>query len=115
MATFPSTLPDFQTQFDDQQEDLYLRSETDVGPGKTRKRYSGEARSVTARMTITGAERATLDNFYANNVVFQREDPKDDSVQDFRFEAAPQYQLRTGAESPNDRVWDVTLNLYRMP
>lgn len=115
MASFPAELPDWQLPLEDQQEDIYLRSTTDVGPGKVRKRYTGQPRLLNPRMILDGAQRVILDEFYNNNVRFDRADPKDDTTQEFRFLAAPRYRMRAGAEDPEKRQYEVTLELMRLP
>jgi hypothetical protein len=115
MNSFPSSLPNWQTSIDDQQTDPYIRFSTDSGPGKVRKRYTGEPRELTVSMTVDGSERNILDNFHSNNVDFLHEDPRDDTIQGWRFRQPPQYSLEVPSQNASKRIWSVKFNLFRLP
>lgn len=114
MASWPSTLPGWSYP-KDSPTDVYIHSATDVGPGKMRRRYSAQGRSLSFQFFITGAQRATMDTFYNDNPTFTHEDPSDGVVATFRWEGSPDYQMRAGAGNAADRIWQVTIKLTRMP
>lgn len=98
----------------DSPEDIYIRSETDVGPGKTRRRTTNQLRELTFELVMDGAQRAILDDMYHTSVRFEHEDPKDNSLQEFKFSEAPQYEALAGSANPDDRIWRVTLNVRKV-
>jgi len=114
MQTWPSTLPEWQQPYSDQQTDQFISFSTDTGPGKQRKRYTGEPRQVSVGLTVNGTQRQTLDDLYSGGD-FEHNDPKDDTLQQFRFQQAPQYKLIAGGATPADRVYKTELKLFRLP
>jgi len=111
---WPATLPDWSYP-KDSPTDVYIHSATAVGPGKMRRRYSAQGRTLAFQLTVTGAQRATLDSFYNNNDTFTHDDPFDGATATFRWAGPPKYQMMAGAGNPDNRIWKVTLNLTKMP
>lgn len=64
--TWPSSLPTFVDRegFKQQREDGRLRSPTDFGPGKVRRRFSATVRTMSARILMTRFQLERLDTFW---------------------------------------------------
>jgi hypothetical protein len=66
MAVWPATLPQYvlAANYTEAVPDNSIRSETDVGPAKVRRRGTAAPRPISCQVLLTTAQRATLDDFY---------------------------------------------------
>lgn len=71
MATWPSTLPQYLEQdgFSIQQQDQVIRTPTDVGPVKIRRRFSAAVSKVQGQITITSEQYTILMDFLITTVM----------------------------------------------
>ena len=118
MPTWPVSLP--QKQFlgtTDQRRDAVLRSQTSVGPFKTRRRATVVERTVPVPITLNAAERTTFDTFYITTLkegsdAFDWEDPVSDAVVSFAFAAPPNWRNRANAQG---RFYETVMQLVLLP
>lgn len=121
MATWPGTLPYFERGLRDQVQDGTIRSSMDMGPAKTRQRFTAVSRYLTGTIYLTTkAQRTTFDNFYYTTLSngadeFDMVDPADGSTETFRFLAPPEYDHQFGEDSTGTKQQRVTLRLERLP
>lgn len=105
MATWPSSLPsqfEIGAQLSSQQ--TFLRSQTDKGPFKQRRRFTARSRFYSGTMLLTATQKATLETFFEDDAnfggtQFDFEDPADLSTVSARFVDTPSYQLLVGSAS----------------
>ena len=100
---WPEALPDCTTRFDEQSVDLRVRTEMEVGPPKTRRRYTSPMRRISCSMVIEKLYVPTLRSFYegsgesSNHVggteggyrFFNFKSPLDNEVHYYRFLTPP--------------------------
>lgn len=70
MAAWPATLPQkpLTEGFSETIQDGLLRSETEIGPSKTRQRFTALATYYSVRYSIPVSEKATLMSFYTTTL-----------------------------------------------
>lgn len=120
MATYPSTLPDWQLPVSWQAQNGTVRTSMDTGPDKVRRRFSAVNIPFSAEMEIDGSQRATLETFFHDTLKegteeFDRTDPRTDTTESFRFLSPPQFRQKAGASSTSERIYQVTMNLEKLP
>lgn len=120
MAAWPSTLPDWQMPLSLKADPGFIRTKMDAGPVKQRRRYSAVAVPFQTQLQIDGTQFADLETFFhttlsEGSLTFDRTDPTTDVTESFRFTDTPNYQLIAGGSTPAERVYQVTLNLEKMP
>ena len=112
---WPPTLP--QSQFLELQYQIQggavIRTGTDSGPAFTRPRYTSAPKNVQVPIVFSNEQFATFNTFYETSLVmgslaFGWEDPRDDSLVDFRFLDYPNFTMGAGA---NGRIWQGTMQL----
>lgn len=66
MATWPASLPQYvlSANYSEETSDNTIRSETDVGPAKVRRRGTAAPVQISCQVRLTVAQRATLVDFY---------------------------------------------------
>ncbi|MDX1539980.1 MAG: hypothetical protein R3349_01120 [Geminicoccaceae bacterium] len=102
-----------------------LRTENDIGPAKTRLRFTAAVRRIRGRLPpVDGTQLATFRTFYETTIAygalsFDWTDPLDESTRAFRMIEAPGISLaRPGTVSPGasiHRLWIITLQMEILP
>lgn len=95
--TWPGTLPSEPLlAWSERFQNLALRSQTDTGPAKLRRRTTSGPRRIALPFALTDAQAAALDTFYhvttQNGVLrFEWDHPRTGAAnQEFRFLEAPE-------------------------
>lgn len=117
MAVWPSGLPQYLLTDGYAQGvgDGRIRSQTDTGPGKVRRRTTAMVRPITGRMLMTGAQVEEMMTWIENDIfggtmVFDFPDPiTRDTVQCVMGEEMPVVAHAGG------NIFSVTLNLEIVP
>jgi len=120
MVAWPALLP--QEQFiglSEKRQKATVRSSILIGEPNQRKRFSAVSRNITSPLTINGAERLVFDGFWISDLAegvltFTWEDPVTDVTVTFRFVSEPEFKLIAGG-IPDERIWNVTLQLEILP
>lgn len=101
MATWPNTLPGIEIGSELTQQDGVVRSPTDAGPSKIRRRFTATSRYLSGTMLLTSTQRDILQTFYNENsaLSFDYPDPVDQSTVSARFMTSPSYNLLLGGPS----------------
>ena len=112
MAVWPATLPQapLTDGFSEIPQDGTLRTETDIGPSKTRQRFTALASYYTVRYAMTAAQKATCITFYktdtkGGSLAFTWPHPETGNVQ-ARFLSPPKFTPRE-----TDVVADIALEV----
>lgn len=119
MAAWPGTLPAFSVELTDQRADGTIRSSMDAGPMKMRRRFSAVSRIIETAVTLSAAQRATFDTFFATTIEegalpFDYDDPVDGTSVEMRFLAPPQSTALVSA-SGSVTQWRVRMSLEILP
>lgn len=98
MPAWPASLPGFSTGVSDTRQTGVIRSKTDFGPGKQRRRFSAVSRRLGAEMLLSDAERTTLETFYSTTLGegaldFTMDDPHDGATVNCRFATPPMFTI----------------------
>ena len=121
MATWPATLP--QAQFvglADLKTSGMLRTQMDIGPAKSRRRFTATVRNVDVPIIVDNDHRETFDSFFDGTIgdgslPFDWTDPVTDNVVSFRFRNAPSFRLLRGDPGRSKRHHIATLQLEILP
>jgi hypothetical protein len=116
VALWPATLP--QSVFigvTDQRRPAVVRTASDGGVDKIRRRFTSTPRDIDPPIVLTVAQRATFDTFFITtlkegSLPFEWDDPVDDSTVQFRWRSPPQWRMIAGGAA-----WAATLPLELMP
>ncbi len=97
-----------------------LRTPTDGGAAKKRRRYTATVLTRRIPCEITGAQKAIFEAFYETTIAggsleFEWVDPEDGATKNFRFLDEPAWRQRLGAPDPDDALWAADLNLEIIP
>lgn len=113
MAAWPSSLPQtpLADGFTESRLSTVIRTETDVGPAKVRRRYTAEIRIVSMGLLLTSAQVATLETFYDSTLSggvdpFDWVNHRTGAAASYRFRAPPAY---TEAGAPD--YWQTVIDL----
>jgi len=116
MASWPAGIPQKfdQDQFSYKPEDNLIRSDMEMGPEKTRPRFTASRTFISGSMEMTVAEWTTLLSFYESTLVygsleFDWSDPVDGTNASFRFREPP------GIVSTRGDLFTVSINVEQMP
>lgn len=120
MSTWPSTLPPLRLPVQQSSQDQTLRTSMDAGPQKVRRRFTASSRYYTIPLRLTGADRQTLDTFFndtlkGGSLEFDMIDPTTDQTEQFRFMGPISARMVRGSDDPDKRLYDIQLNLERLP
>jgi len=121
MPTWPGTLPQyFELGVQDTRQQGFIRSQTETGPYKQRKRFTATSRFLSGTMLFTGTERATFETFYKTTLsegtdAFDFIDPSDFSTASVRFVQPPTLSAVAGAVTAGTAQWRVDLALEVLP
>lgn len=110
MAVWPAALKINRENYSETPPNNVVRTETEYGPAKLRKRTSSNVRKAQASLFLTDAEVDTLDEFYLENdaLAFSFTNPRTSVVEQARFVSPPEYSLR-------ETMWGVSLSLEILP
>lgn len=121
MAIWPGTLPQyFEVGVQDTRQQGFIRSQTDTGPYKQRKRFTATSRFLSGTMLMTGTQRATFETFYKTTLsggadAFDFIDPADFSTCSARFVSPPTLSAVAGGDTSGTAQWRVELALEVLP
>lgn len=119
MSTWPASLPGIRIPVTDQPQDQTLRTSMDSGPDKVRRRFSAGVRNQTMPMRLKGSQLDVLEDFYfdtlkGGSLSFDMENPKG-GTSSYRFTAPPTSVMVTGSDDPDNRIYNVQLNVEVLP
>lgn len=116
IPVWPTSLPERfdASDYDEEEANNILRSETDMGPAMVRKRTSANVRPVVGSMYLTTAQRATLISFYrddcqSGSIRFSWVDQITGDALEYRFKEPPKFGAVTSS------LHTVSLELEVMP
>ena len=113
MSDWPTLFPQtpLRSGYTDSEVDTVIRSPMGHGPAKIRPLTQVPLYNSVQTFTITDAEKATFETFYADNKAlrFNWDNTLGDGVQEYRFLSPPQYQEVTCD------LWRMQVQLERMP
>lgn len=121
MAVWPVSLPQyFEVGVQDTRQQGFIRSQTDTGPYKQRKRFTATARFLAGSMLLTGTQRATFETFYKTTIsegtdAFDFIDPIDFSTVSARFTQPPSLSAVSGGATATTVQWRMDLMLEVLP
>jgi len=121
MAVWPVSLPQyFELGVQDTRQQGFIRSTTDTGPYKQRKRFTATARFLAGSMLLTGSERATFETFYKTTIsegtdAFDFIDPIDFSTVSARFTQPPSLSAISGGDTATTVQWRMDIMLEVLP
>ena len=117
MPNWPVGLPQLPLggDFTEKPPNLTLRSQTDIGPAKVRKRYTAGPRQITPVFRLTSAEVAVFDDFYLNQInggadQFTWVNPRTNASAQLRIFSDTVEYKHVGAD-----VWDVAMTMEILP
>lgn len=113
---WPGTLPQdpLLGSFSESGQGATVRTQMDAGPAKVRQRFTVEVRNISVELTMTGAQLATFDAFWATTLgygalAFDWTDFRTLAAQTYRFVSRPSYAALGGD------VWRVSFQLETVP
>ena len=121
MAVWPVSLPQyFEVGVQDTRQQGFIRSQTDTGPYKQRKRFTATARFLSGSMLLTGTQRATFETFYKTTLsegtdAFDFIDPIDFLAVSARFVQPPALSGVSGGDTATTVQWRMDLMLEVLP
>jgi hypothetical protein len=120
MATWPASLPaNMAIGAKDVRVQGFMRTKTDTGPSKQRRRFSATSRFIKGSMVLTKSQRETFESFYATDIDegstdFTWSDPIDFSAATFRFVEPPQFSAVAGGAT-GVSTWTMEMHVERLP
>jgi len=121
MPTWPGSLPEyFEVGVQDTRQQGFIRSQTETGPYKQRKRFTATSRFLSGTMLLTGTQRATFDTFYKTTIsegtdAFDFIDPADFSTISARFVSPPSLSAVAGGGTAGTGQWRIEIVLEVLP
>lgn len=120
---WPSTLPQrIQLGVSRKRQSAKVRSQMDGGPPKQRARFTAATRTYDGAMiTVTGAQLATFDSFYEDDLGFGAlsftwVDPDTNESATLRFAGdEPVSKCIVPNDDPDQRLYSLTLPLEQLP
>ena len=119
MAVWPAGLPQGHLiGLSFEREPETIRTPTDGGPAKVRRRFTSRVRPLTAEVVFTNAQKGVFDSFFDNTLLagslpFDREDPETGATVSMRIKAYPSFKLQLGGA--DGKLWIGTLPLEVLP
>lgn len=116
MATWPASLPQqFEVGARMRRQSGFLRTDTDTGPFKQRKRFTAVSRFWSGTMLMNASQKATFETFYATTInegadAFDFTDPVDASTVSARFTGPPDENAEQGVG-----FWRLSFELELLP
>lgn len=100
---WPGTIPQVPllSSFDERPRSIRINSSMDVGPPKSRRRYTKELRDQTWQFVMTETQRTAFDSFFyttlsGGSLAFDHTDPVTDTTKTFRFTGEPTFRPLSG-------------------
>lgn len=121
MAVWPIPLPQYlEIGAQDTRQQGFIRSNTDTGPYKQRKRFTATSRFLSGSMLLTGTQRATFETFYKTTLsegtdAFDFIDPVDFGTVSARFTQAPSLSAVSGGNTATTVQWRMDIMLEVLP
>lgn len=120
MSSWPASLPKIRLPVEHTRQDGTLRTDMEAGPQKVRRRFSAVAQDYRFSLRMTGTQYDTLLDFFEDtlgggSLRFDMDDPRTGSSEEFRFTASPGGQVVVGNSDPDKRIWDINIELERLP
>lgn len=121
MPTWPATLPQsLMMPLSRERQSGKIRSQMDTGAPKQRARFTATVKNFDAVLFMTGAQLATFDTFYETTLgqgaaSFTWVDPVTGSSATLRFRGEPKDELIKPHDVANDKLWQVTMPLEKLP
>ena len=116
MSAWPETLPALPLQdgYSETLPDVVLRTQTETGPAKTRRRYTAGISPISMTMQLTQTEVGYLDSFFMTTLScgalsFTWTNPRTGNSGIFRFKSPPAYS------SPEGLHISVSLSFEELP
>lgn len=120
MPEWPNTLPGIEIGAEMSQQDSVVKSPTEFGPGKRRKRFTATSQYYSGTMLLTKAQRDTLQTFFQNTLgfgalAFDFTNPEDNStLVAARFMSPPSYSALVGGPG-GVGLWRASVQLEILP
>lgn len=116
---YPATLPKV-APVGGRPDSGVIRTNMDVGPAKVRRRSTATAKPMGFTFRTTGAKFDTFKTFFHDtskegSLAFDMEDPWDDTTQEWRFVGTYDWRLVAGASNPDDRIYEITVQMEKLP
>jgi len=115
-ATYPGTLPtlDFASISVGRSSNT-IRSVTDAGPAKVRRRFTNVPRSYTQRVFLDETQRVTWDSFFdatlaSGSLPFDIPEPLDGGTVECRFLEEPTWALVVHHSSTTRQLWSADVS-----
>jgi hypothetical protein len=121
MAVWPVSLPQsFELGVQDTRQQGFIRSTTDTGPYKQRKRFTATSRFLSGSMLLTGTQRATFETFYTTTIsegsdAFDFTDPSTFATISARFVQPPALSGVAGGATSTTLQFRIDLLLEVLP
>ena len=121
MAVWPISLPQhLELGAQDTRQQGFIRSTTDTGPYKQRKRFTATARFLSGSMLLTGTQRATFETFYTTTIsegtdAFDFIDPSTFGTVSARFAQTPTLSGVAGGSTSTTLQWRMDLMIEVLP
>lgn len=114
MPTWPATLPALVTQtgFNESAPDQLLETPMEAGPGKTRRRTTGNARPIKCSIRCSGAQVEIFEDFYLSDLAggtleFTWVSPRTQAAKSLRFKKPVPTYVPLGGDN-----WQIDMNLW---
>lgn len=93
------------------------RTQNDVGPANSRRRFTASVINITLPVVFTNAEHELFDAWYKVNgaASFNFVDPLTGETVTFRFTDDPDFTAKTGGDDDDYKTWEGTLPLEILP
>jgi hypothetical protein len=120
MPAWPISLPQFETNVELTQQQGFVRSPTEIGPSKQRKRFTAVSKYYSGTLFLTRDQRNTLESFYEDDLgygslSFDFTDPIDNSTTvAARFMSPPSYSALLGGPSGVE-LWRASVQIEVLP
>ena len=121
MPVWPVSLPQyFELGVQDTRQQGFIRSTTETGPYKQRKRFTATSRFLSGTMLLTGTQRATFETFYKTTIsegtaAFDFTDPITFTTVSSRFVQAPTLSGVSGGSTAATVQWRMDIMLEVLP
>lgn len=93
---WPGTLPNTADTWQEQDVSVLLKTETDAGPNKVRRKWTGTVTNISLTSVLTSAQVVILKNFFRidcmqGSLNFTFPDPVTGEISVYRWDATPSF------------------------